>query len=53
MILRITDDSTRADLAEAIRALRAKQQRVTLAAAKAEIQVEIDGLLDRYEAARA
>lgn len=46
-ILRVTDDSTRADLEEAIGHLRARQQRVELDATKAEIQAEIDALLDR------
>lgn len=46
-VIRVTDDATNLDLARAITALRAKQIAVELQATKAEIQTEIDGLLDR------
>jgi len=45
-LLRITDDSTRAEIAEAITHLRAKQRAAELATTKAEVQVVIDALLD-------
>lgn len=50
-MLVIDSDSTRADIAEAIGYLRDKQQRACIASTKAEIQVDIDGLLDRWDAA--
>ena len=50
-MLVITDDSTRAEIAEAIGHLRAKQVRSTLATTKAEIQVDIDCLLDQWNKA--
>lgn len=46
-VLLITDDSTRADITEAIGYLRAKQRVVFDAEVKAEIQDDIDALLDR------
>ena len=45
-LLRITDDSTRAEIAEAITHLRNRQLQATLATTKAEVQVVIDALLD-------
>ena len=45
-LLRITDDSTRSEIAEAITHLRNRQRQATLDATKAEVQVAIDALLD-------
>jgi hypothetical protein len=52
-VIRVTDDTTRAELAEAITNLRARQQAATLDVTKAEVQVRIDALLERYEGAPA
>jgi hypothetical protein len=46
--VRITDDSTRADLEEAMVHLRAEQKRVMLAECKAEIGADLDELLDMW-----
>lgn len=51
-VLRITDDATQADIAEAIGHLRDKQRRAELDTTRAEVQTEIDALLDAWEAAR-
>jgi hypothetical protein len=47
-VLTITDDSTRADLAEAINHLRAKQRRCVIPSTAAEIADDIDDLLDAW-----
>lgn len=47
-LLRVTDDSTKAELAEAIGHLRLRQLACQLDASKAEIQVTIDSLLERW-----
>jgi hypothetical protein len=52
-LLRITDDSTRPELEEAIGHLRDKQQRAVLETTRAELQVSIDALLDRWAKAPA
>lgn len=52
-ILRITADSTRDEIAEAISHLRRKQQAAVLETTKAEVQVTIDALLDVWEKAPA
>jgi hypothetical protein len=51
-VIRITDATTRLDIAKAITALRGKQQAVAYEATKAEIQTEIDALLERWDDAR-
>lgn len=50
-LLRITDDSTRAEIEEAIGHLRAKQRRAALETTRAEVQTEIDALLEAWKAA--
>ena len=47
-VVRVTDQPTRLDIAKAVTALRAKQMRAETQAVKAEIQTEIDGLLERW-----
>jgi hypothetical protein len=49
----VRDDDTRADLAEAITNLRAKQLASVIPSTAAEIGEAIDDLLDAYEAAPA
>lgn len=51
-IVRVTDQSTRLDIAKAITVLRARQLRAKLDATKAEVQAEIDALLERWDATR-
>lgn len=48
--LRITDDATPDELAEAAYNLRAKQERVKDPVVKAELSAAIDELLDLYSA---
>lgn len=48
MSLVVTEHTTRAALAEAIGHLRLRQLAVMLDSTRAELQVEIDALLDRY-----
>lgn len=49
----VTDESSRADLAEAICHLRAKQRAACLAEIRAEVGAAIDELLDAWAKARA
>lgn len=51
-VVRVTDQPTRLDIAKAVTALRAKQIRAETQAVKAEVQAEIDALLDGWESAR-
>lgn len=50
-LLRITDDSTRADIERAITALRAQQLATSVESLRVEKQVAIDALVDRWERA--
>jgi hypothetical protein len=50
-LIRITDASTQADIGRAINALRAQQAATGLSELKAEKQVEIDALLERWPSA--
>ena len=52
-ILRITDDSTREELAEAIGHLRLRQLGAVIPSTAAEIGVEIDALLEAWAKAPA
>ena len=51
-VVRVTDQPTRLDIAEAVTAQRAKQMSAETQAVKAEVQAEIDALLDGWERAR-
>lgn len=51
-VIRVTDTASREDIGRAITALRAKQQRAHVESVRAEVQVEIDALLERWEQAR-
>ena len=48
----VTDTSTRAEIAAAIRDLRGRQKRAKVASVRAEVQDAIDELLDLYATAR-
>lgn len=50
-VVRVTDTANREAIGQAITALRAKQQRAELESVRAEVQVEIDALLERWEQA--
>lgn len=52
-VIRVTDDATRADLAEAIGHLRARQLGAVIPSTAAEIGVEIDALLEAWAKAPA
>lgn len=47
-VIRITDTSTRPEIARAITVLRSRQLACRLEATRAEVQVEIDALLERW-----
>lgn len=50
-VIRVTDQSTQPEIAAAITALRAQQSATSLPELKAEKQVEIDALLERWPSA--
>jgi hypothetical protein len=47
-VVRVTDSASRAEIEQAVSALRAKQVRAELETTRAEVQVEIDSLLERW-----
>lgn len=51
--LRVTDDATREDIAEAIGNLRAKQKACSLAEIREDISADIDELLEMLGTAKA
>jgi hypothetical protein len=51
-LLRITDDSTREEIAEAIGHLRARQRQAVIPSTAAEIGAEIDELIEAWGKAR-
>ena len=51
-LLRITDDSTREEIAEAIGHLRARQICAVIPSTAAEIGAEIDALIEAWDKAR-
>lgn len=51
--VKVTDDSTRDDIAEAIGFLRAKRAACCLADMQAEIDADVDELVDLWKAAPA
>lgn len=52
-VIRVTDDSTREEFAEAIGHLRHKQLGAVIPSTRAEIGVEIDALLEAWAKASA